>query len=615
MIFFRKLHKWLGLVIGAQIIVWLLTGTLISFINQQEVGGGTTRQAPSDGPSTSSYDILFPVSQLPLAMKSVRSITLDSLLSEPVYRVVQDNAATLFDARSGEELLIDQRLAEQIALDSYRGTGGLVKSEWLQTGSDEVRDVSGPIWRINFDDPLVTRVYVSAEDGRVLAHRNGRWELVDFLLMLHFMDYWRADHFNNPQIIIVGFATLWMAISGLLLVFYNFSRADFLWLPGMKSRGPKVNGAVRSAAHPQQQFALDSSLTYFASLSQCGINLPSNCDGAGSCGLCKVRYEKNAPNHTAVDREWIDSESLSHGLRLGCQHKPRSDDIISVSDIAFQQTPQWAEILSSRWLTPLLKEIRLSPKDSLQFTPGDYLQFQVPAYKTNLKQLAVPESFSEVWDELSLPDSWSHTHADDQSRTYSIATAPDKVQPQELVVTVRFSPPPAGTKLLPGIGSSYLCGLRAGDRVAFRGPAGEFRLDESDREKILIGGGAGMAPLKSMTLHLLKNQGWRGKLRFWYGARNQQEILYRETFETLAEEHANFEWQVALSDSGDDLHWQGHSGFIHQAIFEQVLKDHPTIQDCEFYLCGPPPMLAATLQMLRELGVVDQRVRFDDFGN
>jgi len=448
MIFFRKLHKWLGLVIGAQIIVWLLTGTLISFINQQEVGGGTTRQAPSDGPSTSSYDILFPVSQLPLAMKSVRSITLDSLLSEPVYRVVQDNAATLFDARSGEELLIDQRLAEQIALDSYRGTGGLVKSEWLQTGSDEVRDVSGPIWRINFDDPLVTRVYVSAEDGRVLAHRNGRWELVDFLLMLHFMDYWRADHFNNPQIIIVGFATLWMAISGLLLVFYNFSRADFLWLPGMKSRGPKVNGAVRSAAHPQQQFALDSSLTYFASLSECGINLPSNCDGAGSCGLCKVRYEKNAPNHTAVDREWIDSESLSHGLRLGCQHKPRSDDIISVSDIAFQQTPQWAEILSSRWLTPLLKEIRLSPKDSLQFTPGDYLQFQVPAYKTNLKQLAVPESFSDVWDELSLPDSWSHTHADDQSRTYSIATAPDKVQPQELVVTVRFSPPPAGTKLL-----------------------------------------------------------------------------------------------------------------------------------------------------------------------
>lgn len=615
MIFFRKLHKWLGLIIGAQIIVWLLTGTVISFINQQDVGGSTTRKAPGDSPWTSSYGILFPVSQLPLAVKSVRSITLESFLSGPIYRVVQDDTATLFDARSGAELLIDQPLAEQIALDSYRGTANLLNSERLQTGSDEVRNVSGPVWRINIDDPLDTRVYVSAEDGRVLAHRNDRWVLVDFLLMLHFMDYLRAGSFNNPQIIVVGFATLWMAISGLLLVFYNFSRADFLWLPGMKSRGPKVNGTVKSASHPQKQFALDSSLTYFASLSQCGINLPSNCDGAGSCGLCKVRYEENAPAHTAVDREWIGSELLAEGLRLGCQHKPRVDDVISVSDIAFQQTPQWAEVLSSRWLTPLLKEIRLSPEDFLEFTPGDYLQFQVPAYKTNMKQLAVPESFSGVWDEMSLPDTWSHTHADDQSRTYSIATAPDKVERQELVITVRFSPPPADTNLLPGIGSSYLCGLQAGDRVAFRGPAGEFRLDESDREKILIGGGAGMAPLKSMALHLLKNQGWRGKLRFWYGARNQQEIIYRETFETLAREHANFEWQVALSDAGDDSHWRGHSGFVHQAIFEQVLKDHPTIQECEFYLCGPPLMLAATREMLRGLGVTDQRVRFDDFGN
>ena len=615
MIFFRKLHKWLGLVIGAQLIVWLLTGAVISFIDQQDVGGSSTRQVPIDMPSVSSFDSLLPGAQLPLALKSVQSITLNSFFQRPVYRVVQGGTTTLFDARSGEELHIDRQLAEKIALDSYRGAGDLVDSAWLESGSDEVRTFSGSLWRINIDDSLATRVYVSAADGQVLAHRNSRWAVVDFLLMLHFMDYLRADSFNNPQIIVVGFATLWMAISGLLLVFYNFSRADFLWLPGMKSRGPKVNGTVKSASRPEQQFALDSSLSYYASLSQCGINLPSNCDGAGSCGLCKVRYEGNAPNHTAVDREWIDSEALSDGLRLGCQHKPRSDDVISVSDIAFQQTPQCAEILSSRWLTPLLKEIRLSPEVFLEFTPGDYLQFQVPAYKTNIKQLAVPESFSEVWDELSLPDSWSHTHADDQSRTYSIATAPDNIQPQELVVTVRFSPPPAGTKLPPGIGSSYLCGLQAGDRVAFRGPAGEFRLVDSDREKILIGGGAGMAPLKSMVLHLLENQRWQGKLRFWYGARNQQEILYRETFETLAEEYANFEWQVALSDAGDDLYWQGHSGFIHQAIFEEVLKDHRTLHDCEFYLCGPPPMLAATRQMLRELGVADQLVRFDDFGS
>jgi Na+-transporting NADH:ubiquinone oxidoreductase subunit F len=615
MIFLRKLHKWLGLVIGAQLIIWLLSGMLISFIDQQKVSGGITRQAPNDALSAASRGALFPASQLPLTIKSVQSITLNSFLSKPVYRVVQSDASLMFDAQTGKKLYIDQPLAERIALDSYRGVGELLNSERLQQGSDEVRDFSGPVWRINIDDPLVTRIYVSADDGQVLAHRNSRWALVDFLLMLHFMDYLRADDFNNPQIIAVGFGTLWIAISGLLLVFYSFSRSDFLWLPGMKSSGRRVNGTVKSVGQAEQQLALDSSLSYYASLSQHDIRLPSNCDGSGSCGLCRVHYENNVPEHTAVDREWIDSAALSDGARLGCQHRPRSNDVVVVPEIAFQQGSQWGEVLSSRWLTPLLKEIRLRPDVFLHFTPGDYLQFQIPACEISLQQLTVPESFSAVWDALSLPDSWSYTNAQDQTRTYSVATEPTLEQPQELVFTVRFFPPPAGTELLPGIGSSYLCSLKVGDRVAFRGPAGDFRLLESEREKILIGGGAGMAPLKSMTLHLLRNEGWRGKLRFWYGARNQREILYREVLESLAQEHANFEWEVALSDAGDDRQWQGNKGFIHEAIFEKVLKDHPELQNCEFYLCGPPAMLAATRQMLRKLGIEDQFVLFDDFGN
>lgn len=615
MIFFRKLHKWLGLVIGAQMIIWLLTGTLISLINQQDVSGGATRQAQRDGPSLSSFDSLYPVSQLPLVTMSAHSVTLAVFAQRPAYRVVQNGIAMLFDAKTGEKLLIDQQLAERIALDSYRGTGNLVSSEWLQHGSDEVRDVLGPIWRVNIDDPLFTRVYVSGNDGQVLAHRNNRWKLVDFLLMLHFMDYWRADSFNNPQIIAVGFGTLWIAISGLLLVFYSFSRSDFLWLPGMKSRGPKVNGTVKSAGNPEQKLSLDSSLSYYASLSQRDIRLSSNCDGSGSCGLCRIRYEDNAPDHTPVDREWLDDEALSDGFRLGCQHKPRTDDVVIVPDLAFQQTPQWGQVLSSRWLTPLLKEIRLQPDVFLQFSAGDHLEFRMPAFEVTLEQFAVPDSFRDVWDKMSLPDSWSYDNAGDRTRTYSVATAPNQAQPQELVLTVRFAPPPADSKLLPGMGSSYLCSLQKGDRIAFRGPAGDFQLIDSDCEKILIGGGAGIAPLKSMTLHLLENNGWQGKLRFWYGARNQQEILYRQTFEALAEKHANFEWGVALSDAEDDLHWHGSRGFIHRAIFKQVLKDHRTLSECEFYLCGPPPMLAATRQMLRELGVADQLVRFDDFGN
>ena len=616
MIFFRKLHKWLNLIIGAQLIIWLLTGTIISFIDQDKASGNVTRVASSDGSSLSTSESYFPVSRLPLGESIIRTVTLELFLGQPVYRGDEGDTAALFDARSGERLTINRALAEEIATKSYRGNGHVSSSERLDSGSNEVRAVKAPVWRVDFEDSLATRVYVTAEDGQLLAHRNNRWKAVDFLLMLHFMDYVRADSFNNLQIIIVGFGTLWIALSGLLLVFYSFSRSDFLWLPGMKSGGRMVTSTVGADGQTGQVLELDSSLSYYASLSQCGIKLSSNCDGSGSCGLCKVRYERDAPAHTAVDREWIGDEELANGLRLGCQHKPRSNDAVMLPDIAFQQSVRWAEVVSSRWLTPLLKEIRIRPDVSLQFVSGNYLEFQVPHYQMSLARLAVPESFAEVWDKLSIPDSWAQqTKGSETSRTYSVAVAPNQSEPQELAFNVRFAPPPAGTQFLPGVGSSFLCGSQVGERLAFRGPAGDFRLVDSDREKILIGGGAGMAPLKSMAVHLLKNRDWQGKVRFWYGARNQQEILYRETFETLAKEHENFEWQVALSEAIDDLQWQGHRGLIHQAIFEEVLKNHSMIQECEFYVCGPPSMLAATRKMLRQLGVADQRVRFEDFGN
>ena len=615
MIFMRKLHKWLGLVIGAQLIIWLVTGTVISLIDQAEVSGAVTRQAAIEGPSPYSFDAVLPVSEIPLMNHPAQSITLKTFMERPVYRVVQDQTTLLIDAQSGSLVVIGKALVEEVALASYRGAGQLVSTEWFEAGSNEVRDVDGPVWRVQTDDRLATRIYVSAEDGQVLAHRNSRWKIVDFLLMLHFMDYVRADSFNNLQIIVVGFGTLWIAISGMLLVFYSFSRGDFLWLPGISSRGRQVLSTVGSEGRNGKPVALDSSLSYYNSLSQMGIKLSSNCDGSGSCGLCRVHYDNDAPDPTAVDREWINATDLSDGLRLGCQHKPRADDVLTVPEFAFQQTIHQAEVVSGKWLTPLLKEIRIRPEQAIQFSPGDYLEFQIPGYDVSLEQLDIPTSFSDVWETLSIPERWSHVDSSGQVRTYSISTAPTSENPQELVFTVRFSPPPMGQSVPCGIGSSYMCGLGAGDRIAFRGPAGDFRLVDSDREKILIGGGAGMAPLKSMAIHLLEGKGWQGKLRYWYGARNQEEILYRDTFEALAKEHANFEWRVALSDAVDDEHWKGEHGLIHEAILDNVLREHQSLSDCEFYLCGPPLMLAATRQMLRDLGVSDTSVRFDDFGN
>ncbi|MFT5709653.1 MAG: Na+-transporting NADH:ubiquinone oxidoreductase subunit F [Halioglobus sp.] len=232
--FLRKLHKWLSLAIGIQVFLWVLSGCLISLFDAQTAGGRLTRQAIPEGSALAEFGPLVGLGNLPLARKDVRSIALEPFFNQPVYRVALADSKLLFDARTGRELIIDKPMAQRIALASYRGEGQLLDTQKLPQGSAEMRGVSGALWRSDFSDSLATRVYVSAQDGRVLAHRNNRWALVDFLLMLHFMDYERADSFNNPQIIIVTFATLWLTVSGFLLLFYSFSRRDFRWLQKLR---------------------------------------------------------------------------------------------------------------------------------------------------------------------------------------------------------------------------------------------------------------------------------------------------------------------------------------------------------------------------------------------
>lgn len=611
MILFRKVHKWLGLLIGLQVLVWVVTGSLISVLDARTVGGGLTRQALPSRLSTANIGRLVGVEQLPLAQKKIRSVQLESFFSHAVYRVTLADSKQMFNAQTGRLLVIDEALAEQIARASYRGAGQLVSSQKLVQGSDEMRGVPGALWRSDFSDSVATRVYVSAEDGSMLAHRNNRWELVDFLLMLHFMDYARADNFNNPQIIVVAFGTLWLAFSGLLLVFNSFSRNDFQWLPGGFLKGKELVIYAGAPGEQKDKVSLDGSLSLFAGLLHREISLPSNCDGSGSCGLCKVLYDKIPPAATAVDRQWVSADKLALGERLACQHKPRPEDSIVVPDAAYRSGMIGAEVVSTHWLTPLLKEIRVRPDEPTHFNPGDYFQFQIPACDVRRDQLDIPAEFKPAWDAMAIPERW---HCDAvRFRAYSVATAPG--QDECLAFTVRFAPPPAGSDHFPGLGSGYMCSLGRGNRVIFGGPAGEFKLQDSEREKIFIGGGAGMAPLKSMVVHLLKNEAWKGKVRFWYGARNQREILYRDSFESLAAELPNFEWRVGLSDleQGDD--WEGERGFIHQLIHDLVLTKHTNLLNCEFYLCGPPLMLAASREMLRELGVPDRLVHFDDFGS
>ena len=225
----RALHKWLSIVIGLQVVIWVTSGTIISLLDQNIVGGRSTKQAVAANQPLGNVVDLVPLHTLNLGVdQAIISVRLERVVSQLVYRIKTSTQTQSYNAKTGSVFTLKQQQANQIALDSYRGSGALISSKYLLDGSEEVAKPDA-VWRFDFDDGIATRVYISALDGSVVAHRNRYWKVVDFLLMLHFMDYTRAHSFNNPQIIIIGFLALWLTISGLLLVKANFRRRDFTW--------------------------------------------------------------------------------------------------------------------------------------------------------------------------------------------------------------------------------------------------------------------------------------------------------------------------------------------------------------------------------------------------
>lgn len=225
----RTLHKWLSIVIGLQVVIWVTSGTIISLLDQQIVGGRATKQALPANQALGKAIDLVPLHTLIKGVdQDIVSVRIERVISKLVYTIKTTTQSLSYDAETGAVFTLKLQQAKEIAMHSYRGAGLLISSEYLLDGSEEVPN-AGAVWRLAFDDTIATRVYLSAHDGSVLAHRNRYWKVVDFLLMLHFMDYTRAHHFNNPQIIVIAFLALWLTISGLLLVQTNFTRRDFTW--------------------------------------------------------------------------------------------------------------------------------------------------------------------------------------------------------------------------------------------------------------------------------------------------------------------------------------------------------------------------------------------------
>lgn len=347
-----------------------------------------------------------------------------------------------------------------------------------------------------------------------------------------------------------------------------------------------------------------------------GIPVPSPCGGAGRCGLCRVTVPEGAGEPLPTETNLLARRDLRDGVRLACQIVARNDLAVRVPEELFGVASWTCTVASNRSLTPFIKELALDlpPGTEFAFEAGAFAQLTAPPYRLPFSRIEVAEAYRPIWDQYRLHDV---TVASDEpvTRAYSLANRPGDGSRLVFDIRLALPPPGAGPEALPGVVSSYLFALRPGDTVVAAGPYSSFRAQDSDREMVFIGGGVGMAPLRSIIRDQLERRRTARKLTFWYGARSRIELFYVDEFDALAAAHANFSWTAALSDPGATEGWDGATGFIHNVAHERYLRDHPAPEECEYYLCGPPLMIKAVFAMLEELGVERESIYFDDFAS
>ncbi|WOT05976.1 NADH:ubiquinone reductase (Na(+)-transporting) subunit F [Shewanella youngdeokensis] len=349
-------------------------------------------------------------------------------------------------------------------------------------------------------------------------------------------------------------------------------------------------------------------------LAESGIFVSSACGGGGTCGQCKVHVKSGGGEILPTEVDHISKGEAREGCRLSCQVNVKSDMEIELEEEIFGVKKWECEVISNDSKATFIKELKLQipDGDSVPFRAGGYIQIQAPAHHVKYADYDIPEQYRGDWEHFGFFNLES-TVDDETIRAYSMANYPE--EEGIIMLNVRIaSPPPRNLTLPCGKMSSYIFSLKAGDKVTISGPFGEFFAKDTEAEMVFVGGGAGMAPMRSHIFDQLKRLNTKRKMSFWYGARSSREMFYVEDFDGLAADNDNFEWHVALSDPQPEDNWDGYTGFIHNVLFENYLRDHEAPEDCEFYMCGPPMMNAAVIGMLKDLGVEDENILLDDFG-
>ncbi|MDP2319066.1 MAG: NADH:ubiquinone reductase (Na(+)-transporting) subunit F [Acidobacteriota bacterium] len=354
--------------------------------------------------------------------------------------------------------------------------------------------------------------------------------------------------------------------------------------------------------------------TLLGTLAAQGIFVPSACGGKGTCGVCKAEVFEGGGTLLPTERGHVSRGEARRGVRLTCQVKVKQDMRIGLEPAVFSARKWQCTVRSNHNVATFIKELvlELPAGESVPFRAGGYIQVDCPPHEVRYADFDVEPEYRGDWDKF---DMWRYVSRVEEpvSRAYSMANYPDE---RDIMLNVRIaSPPPrAAADVPPGKVSSYIFGLKPGDTVTISGPFGDFFARETGAEMLFIGGGAGMAPMRSHIFDQFKRLKTSRPVTFWYGARSLREAFYVEDFDAIQRAHDNFRWHLALSEPQPEDQWSGPTGFIHQVLLERYLQSHPAPEDVEYYLCGPPQMLVASMAMLEALGVQRENIRFDDFG-
>jgi len=379
------------------------------------------------------------------------------------------------------------------------------------------------------------------------------------------------------------------------------------------------SGPVTININAEKDITVNGGSSLLSTLSNEKLFLPSACGGGGTCGMCKCQVIEGGGSILPTETGFFTRKQQLDNWRLGCQVKVRENMKIEIPKEVFGIKKWECEVVSNRNVATFIKEfvVRLPEGETLDFQSGGYIQIDVPKCEVDFKNIVVEDKFREDWDKLKIWD-LKMKNPEPIYRAYSMANHP--AEGNIVMLNIRIATPPwdrAKNQFMnvnPGICSSYIFSRKPGDKVMVSGPYGEFHIKHTNKEMLYIGGGAGMAPLRSQIFHMFHTEKTNRKVTYWYGARSLREVFYDDEFHAIEKNFPNFKFNLALSEPMPEDNWTGYTGFIHQVVLENYLSKHPEPEEIEFYLCGPPMMNSAVFKMLDNLGVPKENIAFDDFG-